>query len=83
MADARARNVRRTTLLTEAEERHEFLQSLRLLLLGLRGRGRLFHQRRGLLRGRQLAKGQPWQITLPDEQIRMLRAQVRRTNRSK
>lgn len=35
------------------------------------------------LTGRQLAKGQPWQIHLPDEQISDLRDQVRRTNRSK
>jgi len=32
--------------------------------------------------GRQLAKGQPWQITLHDEQIAPLAAQVRRTNLS-
>ena len=34
---------------------------------------------RGLLRGRQLAKGQPWQIDLADEQIEPLRARVRHT----
>ena len=38
---------------------------------------------RGLLAGRQLAKGQPWQIELSDEQISQLRNQVRRTKRSK
>ena len=38
--------------------------------------------RRGRLAGRQLAKGQPWQITLPDEQIAALATQVRRTSRS-
>jgi len=38
--------------------------------------------RRGRLTGRQLAKGQPWQITLHDEQIAPLAAQVRRTSRS-
>lgn len=38
---------------------------------------------RGLLSGRQLAKGQPWQIALADEQIGQLRARVRHTNRSK
>jgi hypothetical protein len=38
---------------------------------------------RGLLSGRQLTKGQPWQIDLSDEQINQLRARVRRTNRSK
>jgi hypothetical protein len=38
--------------------------------------------RRGRLTGRQLAKGQPWQITLPDGQIAPLAAQVRRTRRS-
>ncbi len=38
--------------------------------------------RRGRLTGQQLAKGQPWQITLPDEQIAPLAAQVRRTRQS-
>jgi DNA invertase Pin-like site-specific DNA recombinase len=38
---------------------------------------------RGLLSGRQLTKGQPWQIELADEQINRLRAHVRRTRRSK
>ena len=38
---------------------------------------------RGLLSGRQLTKGQPWQIDLSDEQINRLRARVRRTRRSK
>jgi transposase len=38
--------------------------------------------RRGRLAGRQLTKGQPWQIMLPDEQIAPLAAQVRRTGRS-
>lgn len=38
--------------------------------------------RRGRLAGRQLTKGQPWQITLPDEQIAPLAAQARRTRRS-
>jgi len=38
---------------------------------------------RGLLTGRQLAKGQPWQIELSDEQISQLRHRVRRTKRSK
>ena len=38
--------------------------------------------RRGRLAGRQHAKGQPWQITLPDEQIAPLAAHVRRTSRS-
>jgi hypothetical protein len=38
--------------------------------------------RRGRLAGRQLAKGQPWQITLPDGQIAPLAVQVRRTRRS-
>jgi DNA invertase Pin-like site-specific DNA recombinase len=37
----------------------------------------------GRLTGRQLAKGQPWQITMSDDQISTLRAQVRRTSRSK
>ena len=38
--------------------------------------------RKGRLTGRQLRKGQPWQITLADEQITVLAAQVRRTSRS-
>ncbi|MET4222729.1 hypothetical protein ABIB00_007969, partial [Bradyrhizobium sp. LB14.3] len=38
---------------------------------------------RGLLAGRQLAKGQPWQIELSDEQISQLRNRVRRTKHSK
>ncbi len=38
--------------------------------------------RKGRLDGRQLTKGQPWQITLPGEQITPLAAQVRRTSRS-
>jgi DNA invertase Pin-like site-specific DNA recombinase len=37
---------------------------------------------RGLLSGRQLTKGQPWQIELTDDQIDQLRARVRRTRRS-
>jgi len=37
---------------------------------------------RGLLSGRQLAKGQPWQIDLSDEQINQLRARAQRTRRS-
>jgi len=37
----------------------------------------------GRLAGRQLAKGQPWQIAMSDDQISTLRAQVRRTSRSK
>ena len=38
--------------------------------------------RRGRFAGRQLTKGQPWQITLPDGQMAPLAAQVRRTKRS-
>ena len=38
---------------------------------------------RGLLAGRQLTKGQPWQIDLTDEQINRLRTHVRHTRRSK
>jgi len=38
---------------------------------------------RDLLSGRQLARGQPWQITLTDRQIEQLRARVRHTSRSK
>jgi hypothetical protein len=37
---------------------------------------------RGLLTGRQLSKGQPWQIDLSDAQINRLRDRVRHTNRS-
>jgi DNA invertase Pin-like site-specific DNA recombinase len=39
--------------------------------------------RKGRLQGRQLVKGQPWQISLSDDQITALRQQVRRTSRSK
>lgn len=35
---------------------------------------------RGLLSGRQLTKGQPWQIDLSDDQINRLRARVQRTS---
>jgi hypothetical protein len=38
---------------------------------------------RGLVTGRQLAKGQPWQIDLADDQIIQLRARVRHTRRSR
>jgi hypothetical protein len=38
--------------------------------------------RKGRLSGRQLTKGQPWQINLPDDQITPLAAQVRRTSPS-
>jgi DNA invertase Pin-like site-specific DNA recombinase len=38
---------------------------------------------RGLLTGRQLAKGQPWQIDLSDEQIKRLRARLQHTRRSR
>ena len=38
---------------------------------------------RGMLTGRQLTKGQPWQIELSDEQMSQLRNRVRRTKRSK
>ena len=39
--------------------------------------------RRGRLHGTQLAKGMPWQIKLTPEQAIQLRAQARRTNRSR
>jgi DNA invertase Pin-like site-specific DNA recombinase len=39
--------------------------------------------RKGRLQGYQLAKGQPWQITLPETRINALRQQVRRTSRSR
>lgn len=38
---------------------------------------------RGLLAGRQLTKGQPWQIDLADEQIEQLRARVQHNRRSR
>ena len=38
---------------------------------------------RGLVRGRQLTKGQPWQIDLSEEQIIQLRERLRHTRRSK
>ena len=38
---------------------------------------------RGLVSGRQRAKGQPWQIDLCEEQIIQLRARLRHTRRSK
>jgi hypothetical protein len=38
---------------------------------------------RGLLSGRQLIKGQPWQIDLSDDQISRLRARLRHTKRSR
>ena len=38
---------------------------------------------KGRLHGRQLAKGQPWQIDLVDEEIGLLKAQVRRTTPSR
>jgi len=37
--------------------------------------------RRGRLRGKQVAKGMPWQIALSPEEAAQLRAKVRRTNR--
>jgi hypothetical protein len=39
--------------------------------------------RKGWLTGKQLAKGMPWQISLSPDQAAVLRARVRRTNRSK
>ena len=39
--------------------------------------------RKGWLTGTQLAKGMPWQISLSPDQAAVLRARVRRTNRSK
>jgi len=38
---------------------------------------------RGWLEGRQLTKGQPWQIELSDDQINTLRARIARTRRSR
>ena len=38
---------------------------------------------KGFLQGTQLAKGQPWKITLTDDQIASLRARVKRNRRSK
>jgi hypothetical protein len=39
--------------------------------------------RNGRLQGHQLARGHPWQITLPSKQLRALRAEIRRINRPK
>lgn len=38
---------------------------------------------KGRLQGHQLTKGQPWQIMLNSREIRVLRAQIQRTSRSK
>lgn len=38
---------------------------------------------RGLIEGKQLTKGQPWQVTLSDNQIETLRARVQRNRRSR
>lgn len=38
---------------------------------------------RGWLKGRQLLKGQPWQIELSDDQINTLRARIARNRRSR
>jgi DNA invertase Pin-like site-specific DNA recombinase len=38
---------------------------------------------KGRLTGRQIAKGMPWQVILPDEKIDQLKALARRTNRSR
>ncbi|MET4518390.1 hypothetical protein [Bradyrhizobium sp. I1.7.5] len=51
--------------------------------LGLTAQTVFDYLARGLLTGRQLAKGQPWQIELSDEQISQLRHRVRRIKRSK
>lgn len=39
--------------------------------------------RRGVLKGHQLAKGIPWHIELPDEELHRLRARLARTQRTK
>lgn len=51
--------------------------------LGITAQTVFDYLKRGLLSGRQLTKGQPWQIELADEQINRLRAHVRRTKRSR
>ena len=38
---------------------------------------------RGLIGGKQLRKGQPWQITLSGDQIENLRARIQRNRRSR
>ncbi len=53
------------------------------VVLGITAQTVFKYLERGLLSGRQLTKGQPWQIDLADEQINRLRARVRRTRRSK
>jgi hypothetical protein len=51
--------------------------------LGITAQTVFKYLKRGLLSGRQVTKGQPWQIKLTDDQIDRLRARVRRTRRSK
>lgn len=51
--------------------------------LGITSQTVLKYLARGLIRGRQLAKGQPWQITLSEEQIDSLRKQLQRNRRSR
>ena len=51
-------------------------------VLGIKAQTVFKYLDRGLLSGRQLTKGQPWQIELTDDQIDQLRARVRRTRRS-
>jgi DNA invertase Pin-like site-specific DNA recombinase len=51
--------------------------------LGITSQTVFHYLARGLLAGYQLAKGQPWQIDLSDDQIAQLRTRVRRTRRSK
>jgi len=38
---------------------------------------------RGLIQGRQLVKGQPWQIQLTEDQVDILRARAQRNRRSR
>lgn len=51
--------------------------------LGITAQTVFKYLQRGLLSGRQLTKGQPWQIELADAQINRLRTYVRRISRSK
>ncbi|WP_208852351.1 hypothetical protein [Roseomonas genomospecies 6] len=51
--------------------------------LGVTGQTIFKWLKRGRLSGRQLTKGQPWQVTLDDERIPELRALVRHTNPSR
>lgn len=52
-------------------------------LLGVTAQTVFKYLAKGLLQGTQLAKGQPWKITMTDDQITSLRARAKRNRRSK